>query len=130
MKQRSVILADVYHPMLEATRGLLDSRFDTVVLVASCESLLGAAKKIRPEIIVTDLSLPASDGQKLLLHLDAQLREFRVIVLGNYSEKNIVESILKTGIKGYVIKQSIDTDLLIAVDKVIGGEIFVSPLVS
>ena len=129
MKQSTVILADVHHPMLEATRGLLDSRFDTVVLVASYESLLGAAIKIRPEIIVADLSLPASDGQKLLLHLDQQLREFRIIVLGNYSDKNIVESILKSGIKGYVIKQLVATDLLIAVDKVIGGEIFVSPLV-
>ena len=130
MEQHSVILADVYHPMLEATRGLLDSRFDTVVLVASYESLIGAAIKMRPEIIVTDLSLPSADGKKLLLHLDAQLQEFRVIVLGNYSEKNIVESILKTGIRGYVIKQAIATDLLLAVDKVIGGEIFVSPLVS
>lgn len=130
MKQRSVILADVHHPMLEATRGLLDSKFDTVVLVASCESLLGAAEKIRPDVIVADLSLPASDGQKLLLNLDKKLREFRVIVLGRYSDKDIVDSILKTGVRGYIIKQSIATDLSIAVDKVIKGQIFVSPLVS
>ena len=128
MKHGCVVLADVHHPMLEATRGLLDVAFQTVVMVSSCESLLEAAIKIRPDLIVADLSLPSSSGRKLLLN--ERLREFRLIVLGTYNEKDIVDSIMKTGVRGYVLKQSIATDLLLAVDKVISGEIYVSPLVS
>lgn len=130
MKHGCVVLADVHHPMLEATRGLLDVAFQTVVMVSSCESLLEAAIKIRPDLIVADLSLPSSSGRKLLLNLDERLREFRLIVLGTYNEKDIVDSIMKTGVRGYVLKRSIATDLLLAVDKVISGEIYVSPLVS
>ncbi len=130
MKHDCVILADIHHPMLEATRGLLDAAFQTVVIVTSYESLLEATIKIRPDLVVADLSLPSSSGRKLLLNLDERLREFRLIVLGTYNEKDIVDSIMKKGIKGYVLKRSIATDLLLAVDKVISGEIYVSPLVS
>ena len=130
MKHGCVVLADVHHPMLEATRGLLDVTFQTVVMVSSCESLLEAAIKIRPDLIVADLSLPSSSGRKLLLNLDERLREFRLIVLGTYNEKDIVDSIMKTGVRGYVLKRSIATDLFLAVDQVIIGEIYVSPLVS
>ena len=130
MKHGYVVLADVHHQMLEATRGLLDVAFQTVVMVSSYESLLEAAIKIRPDLIVADLSLPSSSGRKLLLNLDERLREFRLIVLGTYNEKDIVDSIMKTEVRGYVLKQSIATDLLLAVDKVISGEIYVSPLVS
>jgi len=130
MKHGCVILADVHHPMLEATRGLLDVTFQTVVMVSSYESLLEASIKIRPDLIVADLSLPSSSGRKLLLNLDERLKEFRMIILGNYNEKDIVDSIMKTGVKGYVIKRSTATDLLLAVDQVISGEIYVSPLVS
>ena len=130
MKHGCVILADVHHPLLEATRGLLDALFDTVVMVSSYESLLEAAGKIRPALVVVDLSLPSSDGTKMLLNLDERLTEFKMIILGSYNETEIVASILKKGAKGYVLKQSAATDLPQAVDKVLNGEMYISPLVA
>ena len=129
MKHGCVILADVHHPMLEATRGLLDVIFNTVVMVASYESLLEATTKINPDLIVVDLSLPSSDGHKLLLKLDERLKEFNMIILGNYDETDIVENIMKVGVRGYVLKRSTANDLLQAVDKVLKGETYISPLV-
>lgn len=126
MKHGCVILADVHHPMLEAIRVLLDTTFLTVVMVASYESLLEAAIKMKPDLIVADLSLPSSHGHKLLLRSDKRLEKFDMIVLGTYNEKDIVDNILKSGVQGYVLKRSIATDLLLAVDKVLGGERFVS----
>ena len=130
MKHGCVVLADIHHPMLEATRGLLDTKFRTVVMVSSCESLLEATIKIRPDLIVADLSLPSSDGHKLLLKSDNRLEEFNMIVLGTYNERGIVENIMKTGANGYVLKGAAATDLLLAVDIVMGGDNYVSPLVS
>jgi DNA-binding NarL/FixJ family response regulator len=130
MKHGCVVLADIHHPMLEATRGLLDTKFRTVVMVSSCESLLEATIKIRPDLIVADLSLPSSDGHKLLLKSDNRLEEFNMIVLGTYNERGIVENIMKTGANGYVLKGAAATDLLLAVDIVMGGDNYVFPLVS
>ena len=115
--------------MLEATKGLLDVKFDAVVMVSTFESLLEAAIKIRPELIVADISLPSADGQKLLLKLDERLKGFKIIVLGSYNEADIVNSIFEKGVEGYVLKRLTATDLLQAVDKVLGGETYVSPLV-
>lgn len=129
MKHGCVILADAHHPLLGAIEGLLEGIFDTVVMVSSFESLLDAAQKIRPDLIVVDLSLPSSDGHKLLPKLDERLNKFKIIILGTYSEADIVNTIMKKGVKGYVLKQSTATDLLQAVDKVLGGETYVSPLV-
>ncbi len=129
MKRGCVILADVYHPLLAATEGLLEVMFDTVVMVSSYDSLLEAAQKIRPELIVADLSLPSSGGQKLLLKLDERLSKFKMIVLGTHNDTGIVNSIMKKGVRGYVLKQLTATDLLQAVDKVLGGETYISPLV-
>ncbi len=129
MKHGCVILADVHHPMLAATEGLLEGIFNTVVMVSSFESLLEAAQKIRPDLVVADLSLPSSDERKLLLRLDEQLNKFKIIILGTYNDTDIVNSIMEKGVRGYVLKQSIATDLLQAVDKVLGGETYVSPLV-
>lgn len=130
MKHECVILADVHQPMLEATRGLLDVKFNTVVMVSTFESLLEAASKIRPELIVVEISLPSADGQKLLLKLDERLQEFKIIVLGPYNEADIVSSIFEKGVDGYVLKSLTATDLLQAVDKVINGEKFISPLIA
>ena len=103
MKHGCVILADVHHPMLEATRGLLDAVFHTVVMVSSRESLVDASVKIRPDLIVVDLALQSSDGQRLLLESDEQLKEFKMIVLSTYDEKDIVDSIMNKGVRGYVL---------------------------
>jgi hypothetical protein len=53
MKHGCVILADLHHSMLEATKGLLEAIFTTVVMVSSYESLLKASQKIRLDPIVT-----------------------------------------------------------------------------
>lgn len=127
VKHGCVILADVHQPMLEATRSLLDVVFDTVVMVSSYESLLKAALNMRPDLIVVDLSLPSSSGDKLLLPLDKQLKEFVIIIIGSYNEKDVVNSIMKKGADGYVLKRSMATDLLQAIDKVLDGETYVSP---
>ncbi len=129
MKHGCVILADDHLQMLEATRGLLYTKFQTVVMVSSYESLLKATVKLRPDLIVVDLSLPSSSGRKFLLNQNERLRKFRMIILGTYNEKDIVDNIMQRGVMGYVLKRSVATDLLQAVDKVIGGEKFVSPLV-
>ena len=114
--------------MLEATKGLLDVMFDTVVMVSSFESLLEATQKIRPDLVVADLSLPSSDGRNLLLMLDERLSTFKTIILGSYKDTGIVDSIMEKGVRGYVLKQSTATDLPEAVDKVLSGETYVSPL--
>ena len=129
MKHGCAVLADVHHPMLGAIEGLLTGTFETVVMVSTFESLLEATQKIRPDLIVADLSLPSSDGRNLLVNLDERLKTFKIIILGTYKDTDTVNSIMKKGVKGYVLKQSTATDLPEAVDGVLRGETYISPSV-
>jgi len=77
---------------------------------------------------VVVLLLPSSDNQKLLLKLDEGLNNFKIIILGAYNETDIVNSIMNKRIMGYVLKRSTATDLFQAVEKVLAGNIYISPL--
>lgn len=78
------IIADRHHPLRKATEGLLGSIFNTVVMVSSFESLIHAAQRMPPDLILVDLSLPSSDGGKLTLNIDKALNNYKIIVLGHH----------------------------------------------
>ncbi len=63
MKYGSVIVADRHQDLLEGVRGLLDTTFDTVVMVADKPSLFRTIEQIKPELAVVDLSIPVSGGK-------------------------------------------------------------------
>ena len=58
-----VLLADRHHGLTEGVRGLLETAFATVVMVADEASLIDAASRLTPEIAVVDLSLGGSAGE-------------------------------------------------------------------
>jgi CheY-like chemotaxis protein len=60
MKQGKVLLADNHQNMLEGVRNLLEDMFETVFMVADEASLMEAAEKLKPDLIVADLSLPVT----------------------------------------------------------------------
>jgi DNA-binding NarL/FixJ family response regulator len=56
-----VLLADRHQNVLESIRSLLEKIFDVVVMVADEKSLLDALEKVKPDLVVVDLSLPISE---------------------------------------------------------------------
>jgi len=115
---------------LELVQGLLEPTFDVVGCVRDGESLVEAAGKLQPDVIVTDISMPKLNG------IDAayQLRESgslsKVIFLTVHADPDFVQAALKTGAVAYIWKLRIETDLLVAIEEVLAGRIFVSSLES
>ena len=60
-----VLLADSHHDLVEGVRGLLETAFATVVMVADEASLLDGAMRLRPDVAVVDISLAAANGRPL-----------------------------------------------------------------
>ena len=128
MKYGSVILADRHQNMLEGIRGLLEAMFETVVMVADKASLFDIAEKINPDLAVVDLSLPVSGEINIARQLKDKYPELKIIILSVYDEQTVVSEIMDSGVSGFVLKRSVASDLISAVDKVLGGKAFVSPL--
>jgi DNA-binding NarL/FixJ family response regulator len=127
MKYGSVILADRHQNMLEGIRGLLETMFETVVMVADKASLFEISEKINPDLAVVDLSLPVSGEINIARQLKGKYPDLKIIILSVHDEKTVVSGIMDSGVSGFVLKRSAASDLISAVEEVLGGKTFVSP---
>jgi DNA-binding NarL/FixJ family response regulator len=126
-KYNRVILADTHHPMLEGIRGLLETMFEAVVMVADDTSLFDAAARLEADLIVVDLSLPVSRDVNIVRRLKERFPECKLIVLSVHEEPIAVEKVMAAGAQGFVLKRSAATDLIPAVRAVLRGRKYVSP---
>lgn len=123
---RCVLLADRHHALAEGVRTLLESTFDAVVMVADKTSLFECARRLRPALVVVDLSLVR--GQNL-----SWLREFRLacpepglVVISVHDEPSVCRSVMEAGAGAFVLKRTLATNLLTAVDIVLAGGHYVA----
>jgi two-component system secretion response regulator SsrB len=113
-----VLLADRHHGLTEAVRGLLESAFGTVVMVADEASLLEGAVRLRPDVAVVDLSLARDHGLGWLRLVRERCPGLKVIVLSVHDEQSVRDAALQAGADAFVLKRAIATDLLAAVEHV------------
>jgi two-component system secretion response regulator SsrB len=116
-----VLLADRHHNLTESVRGLLETSFGTVVMVADEASLLDAAIRLRPEVVVVDIS-PAHDSSLGWLRAVRQrCPDLKVIVLSVHDEQAVRRAAMEAGADAFILKRAIATDLLPALDLVRSG---------
>jgi len=121
-----VLLADRHHGLSEGVRGLLETEFAVVVMVADETSLLEGAKRLRPTLAVADLSLSRSESLKWITSLRSDDPDLKVIVLSVHDEPSVCRCALEAGVDGFVLKRDIATELLQAVGVVIAGKRYIS----
>jgi DNA-binding NarL/FixJ family response regulator len=124
---KCVLLADRHHGLSEGIRGLLESEFEAVVMVADEASLVASAVRMRPSVVVADLALAQGESFGWLRRLLARCPESRVIVLSAHDELSVVQSAFAIGAAGFVRKREIGSQLLAAVDEVLAGRRYAPP---
>ena len=127
--QRCVILADRHHGLTEGIRGLLETMFTTVVMVADEASLLESADRLQPAAVIADLSLARTENLGWLKQLRTSCPKAKLVVLSIHDERCVCAKAMEAGADGFVVKRAIATDLMPGLDAVMDGEQFVSPVV-
>ena len=121
------ILADRHTALSEGVRGLLESVFQTVYIVADAESLREGALRLSPALIVLDLSLVGSDFSCLLKEVHELSPGSSLMVLSVHDEATVARTALACGAQSVVLKRSVGSDFLTAVSAVLRDEEYVSP---
>jgi len=103
-KQKCVVVADRNTGMLEGIRGLLETMFDSVVMVPDEKSLLNAADKLRPDLVLVEVSFAVSGGSGVASLLRRRLPELKFILLGTDKEPEIIDACMASGASGYLLK--------------------------
>ena len=127
MKQGKVILADSHQNMLGSVRNLLESMFETVFMVSDEASLIEAAEKLSPDLIVADLSLPVSHEINVVRRLKKAFPEIKLVILSIHDDGSSVGECLVAGASGFVLKRMAVQDLVPAIETVLRGDIYMSP---
>jgi DNA-binding NarL/FixJ family response regulator len=115
--------------MLQGVRGLLESLFAAVVMVADEGSLLETIARLKPDLVVVDLSMPVRDGTNVARQLLDRFPGLRLIALSVHDEPTVATQMSDAGVAGFVLKRTAATDLIPAVEAVLGGRSFVSKAV-
>ncbi len=129
MKQGKVLLADNHQNMLAGVRNLLEDIFETVFMVADEVSLMEAAEKLKPDLIVADLSLPVTKEINIARRLKKAFPAIRLIILSVHDERTAINECIEAGAMGYVFKRTAVNDLVPAVNAVMKGSMYISPLI-
>ena len=113
------LLADRHLGLAEGVRGLLETEFEAVVVVGDEVSLFESVRQLHVAIAVVDLSLRRRDGLGLIRRIRSLFPQLKLIALSIHEEKNAEQATMEAGANGFVLKRSIATDLLPAVDAVL-----------
>lgn len=125
MKAR-ILLADDHPRFPEMEEGLLEPEFEVVGKVSNGQALLEEALRLKPDVIVTDISMPVLDGIEAVDRLTGSGCASRFVFLTVHTDADFVRRCLSTGAFGYVVKSRIASDLVLAIREALAGNIFVS----
>ena len=129
MNSPKILLADDHTIILEAFRELLASRYDVVGTVTDGRELLKAAPQLEPDVIVTDLAMPRLNGLDACIKLRKKLPDTKLIVLTANEDTDRVAEAIRIGVNGYLLKSSAASELFQAVESVMNGRTYITPLV-
>lgn len=126
---RSAVLIVDDHPIVRQGLTLLINREPDLAVCGDAEEAASALRRIeelKPDLIVVDISLNGPDGLDLLKNIRARDPNLPVLILSMLDESLYAERALRAGANGYIMKQEATDRVLVAIRRILAGEIYVS----
>ena len=130
MTRLRVLLSDDHLIVAEALKRLLEPEFELVGVVEDGFALLEAAAKKKPDVIVTDISMPGLNGIEALEELKKKNPDVHVVVLTMHRDVAYARRALDAGALGYVLKHSAPEELVMAVRAAAAGRAFITSAIA
>lgn len=127
MARARVLLADDHDALLDKVGWLLDREFDVVGKVRDGQALLDAAERLKPDLLIVDISMPVMGGIEAAHRLMEAGSNARIVFLTVHEDLDFIEEAFAAGASGYVIKSRLASDLIAAANEVLAGRSFTSP---
>jgi two-component system, NarL family, response regulator NreC len=130
MKTR-VVLADNHIVVRQGVKSLLEREgFLVVGEAGDGQDLIRIAKELQPDVVVLDIGMPLMNGLIAARELKRVCPSAKTILLTRHDEDQYVIEALRSGIRGYILKNQAATDLVHALQQVCRGQVYLSPGIS
>jgi len=132
VNQIRILLADDHVVMRRGLRLLLENQpgFNVVAEASDGRQAVEQAQALKPDVVVLDIAMPNLGGIEAAERISGALPETRIVILSMHSDESYVLRSLKAGVKGYLLKDSAEGDLVEAIRAVHLGKAFFSPEIS
>lgn len=129
MKKIRVLIVDDHAVLRAGLRTLLNLQSDMEVVGEAAEGLeaLEKVKRLEPDLVLMDISLPGMEGLEATKKLRKTYPNIKVLVLTMHEDRRYLYSALKAGASGYVVKRAADTELIDAIRAAYRGDVFLHP---
>jgi DNA-binding NarL/FixJ family response regulator len=126
--RHTVLLADDHAIVRDGLVSLLTAHdLDVVGAVGDAQALVDMARRLRPDVIVTDLSMPGVNGLDVVARLKAEGIDSRIIVLTMHGDPDLATLAMRSGASGFLLKESAGDELLSAIRQVLQGRVYLAP---
>jgi two-component system, NarL family, response regulator NreC len=132
MRKIRILLVDDHKLMRSGLRVLLEQQSDMAVVGEASDGreAVALAGSLKPDVVVMDIGMPNLNGIEAAHQMTQSFSEIAVVMLSMHSDESYVLRALKAGAKGYLLKDSAESDLIRAVKAVAESKSFFSPAVS
>lgn len=130
MKRPRLLLADDHKIVVEGLRSLLEPEFELVGTVGDGRALVAAAEKLRPDVIVADISMPSLNGIEAARQLRKAGSEAKIVFLTMHPDVTYATRAFEAGASGYVLKHSAPAELVKAIREALKGRRYVTSMIA
>ena len=130
MKKPRILLADDHKIVLEGLKGLLEPEFELVGTVEDGRALVAQAAKLRPDVIVADISMPRLNGIDAVRQIKKTDPTIKVVFLTMHPDATYAAGAFEAGASGFVLKHSASSELITAIREALRGRTYVTPLIA
>lgn len=129
VKMPRIVLADDHPMVLEGVAKLVEDFGEVVGKVEDGRVLLEVASRLKPDVVVMDISMPSLNGLDSARQLQKIVPQCKIVFLTMHTDAAYVTAAFDAGASGYLLKRSASSELKRAVATVLGGHNYITPLV-
>ncbi|MBW2544142.1 MAG: response regulator transcription factor [Deltaproteobacteria bacterium] len=132
MDPYSIILADDHKMFRLGVRKILEELDDVKVIgeVSDGLALLRMLKEMTPHMVILDISMPNIRGIEATREIKMSDPGIKILILTMHKGREYLHHSISAGAEGYLLKEDADTELYMAIEKIRGGGIFISPILT
>lgn len=125
----SIIIADDHKMVAQALKQVIEAKDSAEVtgIALTIADAAGQLEEKKPDLLLLDIAMPDGDGIEALPKLRKASQDTKIIILTMYSEAEVIQRAIKSGVDGYLMKDSDAEEILAAIEHVSNGERYISP---